>query len=180
VVGIDQGRFDEEYFRHIWQWYENGGVRHVAAYLAELDISDFDAKAPPPQTEAFWAIVDANRAPEDAELADVLDRLDNPDAVTLSRIESEARLDFGVWLSDRRNRRLIPHRFESCGYVPVRNGAAKDGQFVVQGRRQRIYAKATMSAAERLRAARKLERRSAGSTSNKSANVIRIPRVREP
>src|SRR6516162_10953850 len=58
-------------------WYDNGGDRHVAAYLSERDISRFDPKAPPPKTPGFWAIVDANRAPEDAELADVLDRLGN-------------------------------------------------------------------------------------------------------
>ena len=51
---------------------------HVAAYLASLDISGFDPKAPSPKTPAFWDIVDANRAPEDAELADVLDRMGNP------------------------------------------------------------------------------------------------------
>ena len=46
----------------------------------------FDPKAPPPKTPAFWDIVDANRAPEDAELADVLDKLGNPDATTLIQI----------------------------------------------------------------------------------------------
>ena len=45
---------------------------------SNLDISSFDPKAPPPKTPAFWAIVDASRVPEDAELADVLDRLGNP------------------------------------------------------------------------------------------------------
>jgi hypothetical protein len=52
-----------------------GGIGHVAAYLAALDLAPFDAKAPPPKTAAFWAIVDAHRAPEDAELADVLDSI---------------------------------------------------------------------------------------------------------
>jgi hypothetical protein len=28
----------------------------VTAYLLQCDISKFDAKAPPPKTEAFWAI----------------------------------------------------------------------------------------------------------------------------
>ena len=64
----------------------DGGFGHVAAYLAELDLSDFDAKAPPPKTPAFWDIVGANTAPEDAELADVLDALGNPDAVTLAQL----------------------------------------------------------------------------------------------
>ena len=70
--------FTKDYWNSLWGWYANGGACHVAAYLAELDLSGFDPKAPPPKTAAFWAIVDASRAPEDAELADVLDRLGNP------------------------------------------------------------------------------------------------------
>jgi hypothetical protein len=90
--------FAEGYWNRLWRWYDDGGDRHVAAYLAELDISTFDLKAPPPKTEAFWAIVDANRAPEDAELADVLDRINNPDAVFLSQIIGNAGEDFpGGW-----------------------------------------------------------------------------------
>ena len=60
--------FGENYWNRLWQWYEaGGGFGHVTAYLAQLDISEFDPKAPPPKTPAFWAIVDASRAPEDAE-----------------------------------------------------------------------------------------------------------------
>ena len=56
-----------------------------------FDLSGFDAKAPPPKTPAFWAIVDANRAPEDAELADVLDQIGKPDAVTLTQLVEARR-----------------------------------------------------------------------------------------
>ena len=62
--------------RPLRRWYESGGFGHVATYLAESDLSGFNPKAPPPKTPAFWAIVDANRATEDAELADVLDKLE--------------------------------------------------------------------------------------------------------
>jgi hypothetical protein len=115
------------------RWYERGGVGHVAAYLAALDLSNFNPKARPEKTPAFWAIVDANRAPEDAELADVLDKLERPDAVTLDMLVKEAigvDLHFYEWLHDRKNRRIIPHRLEQCGYVPVRNDAAVDGLFM--------------------------------------------------
>jgi Bifunctional DNA primase/polymerase, N-terminal/Family of unknown function (DUF5906) len=82
--------FAADYWNKLWRFYRDGGSANVAAYLRELDISKFDPKAPPPKTAAFWDIVDANRAPEDAELADVLDRLGNPDAVTIIRIANEA------------------------------------------------------------------------------------------
>ena len=85
-------------------------TRHVAAYLASRDLSDFDPKAPPPKTGAFWEIVNANRAPEDAELADVLDDLGRPDVVTLDQVASRASLlqpAFAEWLRDPRQR--APH-----------------------------------------------------------------------
>jgi hypothetical protein len=137
--------FNPDYWKTLYGWYEEGGHEHVAAYLAQLDISSFDAKAPPPKTPAFWDIVDANRAPEDAELADILDKMGNPDATTLMAIGSQATGDFGMWLRERKSRRAIPHRLETCGYVPVRNGAAKDGLWVVEGSRQAIYAKSDLS-----------------------------------
>ena len=47
-----------------------------------FDLGTLDAKAPPPKTPAFWEIVDASRAPEDAELADAVDALGSPDALS--------------------------------------------------------------------------------------------------
>ena len=61
------------------------------------------------------------------------------------------------WLSDRKNRRGIPHRFERCGYVPVRNGAAKDGLWVIGGKRQAVYGRLDIPLIERIRAAGKLK-----------------------
>jgi hypothetical protein len=149
--------FAEDYWTKLWGWYGRGGYRHAAAYLASLDISDFDVKAPPPKTEAFLSIVDVGRAPENAEMADALDNLGNPDAVTLSEIVNEAGDGFREWLTDRKNRRAIPHRMEACGYVATRNNNdLRDGQFVVDGRRQTIYAKTSLSLAERQRAACRL------------------------
>jgi hypothetical protein len=109
--------FSADYWAAIWNWYEAEGNRHVAAYLAQLDISAFDPKAPPPKTKAFWAIVDANRAPEDAELADVLDRMQRPMAMTLDMVRAHANgiSEFSQWLNDRRYRRMIPHRLENLG-----------------------------------------------------------------
>jgi hypothetical protein len=65
--------FEEKYWSKLWDWLNHGGDTHVAAYLMQLDISAFDIKAPPPKTPTFWEIVSTNLAPEDAELADVLD-----------------------------------------------------------------------------------------------------------
>jgi hypothetical protein len=152
--------FRDGYWAELWSWYENGGYGHVAAYLAALDLSGFDPKAPPPKTPAFWDIADASRAPENAELADVLDKLKNPPALTLAAAQNAAdggEGSLGEWLQDRKNRRQIPHRFEQCGYAPVRNDAAPaDGLWKIKGRRQAIYASTCLSRRDQLAAAGKL------------------------
>jgi Family of unknown function (DUF5906) len=149
--------FPESYWNGLWGWYERGGFASVAAYLAGLDISGFDPKAPPPKTPAFWDIVDASRAPEDAELADVLDDMGNPDATTLIKIGRAAGgKEIEAWLKDRKNRRLIPHRLEKCGYVPVRNDFAKDGFWKIGDARQVIYARNELSITARIAAANEL------------------------
>jgi hypothetical protein len=149
--------FEEGFWIKFWHWYQHeNGFEHVAAWLQMRDISKFDAKAPPIKTAAFWAIVDANQAPEDAELADVLDRMGNPDATTMIRITAAAMGELETWLKDRRNRRAIPHRLEKCGYVPVRNDASSQGLWVINGTRQAIYAKDTLSIRDRFKAASSL------------------------
>lgn len=153
---LNKQDFPSDYWQLLWRWYANGGIGHVVAYLRAFDLSTFDSKAPPPKTPAFWSIVDANRSPEEAEFSDLLDDLDNPPALTLGRIQGRAEGDFGDWIKDRKNRRAIPHRLERCGYVPVRNPDAADGLWKVGGKRQVIYAAASLDWADRLRAARDL------------------------
>jgi hypothetical protein len=157
--------FKPEYWTTLWHWYQDeGGFEHVAAYLSELDISGFDPKAPPPRTPAFWDMVNAGRAPEDAELADVLDKIgeeqnapnERPDAVTLADLIAHATGGTAEWLIDRRNRRALPHRMERCGYVSVQNPDATDGLWKFKAGRRVIYARVELAPPERLTAAKAL------------------------
>ena len=66
------------------------------------------------------------------------------------------REDFKTWLSDRKNRRVIPHRFEACEYLPVRNPDNKTGVWVINGERQVVYAKQVLPLREQIAAARRL------------------------
>lgn len=149
--------FDEQYWRDLYAWYhDEGGLRHVAAYLRGLDISTFNPKAPPPKTEAFWSIVDANRAPENSDMADAIDRLGRPDALTKEDIADQtADPEFREWMRNRRNARALPHRLEECGYVAVRNRDTKDHLWVISGKRVQIYAKHDLSIAQQCEAAQR-------------------------
>jgi hypothetical protein len=153
---LTKEQFAERYWTGLYRWYDDGGIAAVVAYLRRLDLSGFDAKAPPPKTQAFWEIVDASRAPEDAELADAIEALETPDALTLAQIADAADDDFGKFLRARENARRIPHRLEACGYVPVRNEGAKDGLWKVDGRRQVVYANKELALRDRILVAKTL------------------------
>jgi hypothetical protein len=154
--------FSPDYWTSLYRWYEDEGYRNVAAYLTQIDLAGFNAKAAPRTTIAFHAIVDANRAPEDAELADTLDEIEKRGsgqrvtAVTIPMLVSAATGDFLCWLQDRKNRRVIPYRLETAGYVQVRNDAARDGLWKVSGKRQVIYVRNDLPAADRRKAARQI------------------------
>ena len=55
------------------------------------------------------------------------------------------------------NAKIVGYRFEACGYIAVRNDAAKDGLWKIAGARQVVYAKNSLTLAEQMRAARKLQ-----------------------
>jgi hypothetical protein len=149
--------FTADYWTELWRFYDNGGDRHVAAYLAKLDLSRFNPKAPPPQTAAFWEVVSTNRTTEDIELADVFDAMGPPAATTLSSVILKATElglhDLVDWLRERKHRRILPGRFAAHGYVPVRNPDADDGLWKIATRRQVIYAQVALPWADQQRAA---------------------------
>jgi Family of unknown function (DUF5906) len=178
--------FASGYFNEIWKWYDDeGGDRHVAAYLATLDISDFDPKATPPKTSAFWSIVNANRTGEEGELQDVLDKLGNPDAVTLDQIKEATPYNsyggdkdsFGHWLRDRKNRKAINHRLDNCGYCAVNSPDAKDGLWRIDGRRQAVYAKTSLTLSEQQKAAAALQRAATEAKAAKEAKAVKTARA---
>lgn len=150
--------FEPGYWTDLHKWFENGGNEAVAHYLATLDLSDFDAKAPPPKTAAWKRMATMSRAPEDAELADVIEKLGNPDAVTIEQVKSRGDIALLEFFRDKRNSRNIWKRFEDCGYVAVDNPDAKSGLWQIGGTRQVVYANQTLTDHERLAAARHLMR----------------------
>jgi hypothetical protein len=164
------------YFNNLWDWYAEGGLDHVAAFLRGYDLAAFDPKATPPKTSAFWEIVGANRAPEESELAALLaemgdplglndkDTVTLPEAITVAQVIAAAgqRLDefndVYEWLTERRNRRQVPGRFEKAGYAMTRNPADQhDGQWVVAGKRQVVYTLKNLSGRDQFKAVAALQ-----------------------
>jgi hypothetical protein len=181
------GEFDPDYFTRLFRWYEAEGYGHVEAYLRRMDLRDFDPKAQPPKTAAFWEMATASASPEYMEIASALDEIANtkmmhdqvasrqliepnldlreywPKALTIQQIMDLAAIDtakhIGIykWLEDRRNRRAIPNRLEQVGYTPVKNGESTVWSVRNKGRMV-VYGKVGLSAEERYRSVAQLVR----------------------
>jgi hypothetical protein len=161
VAWSDSPKKDKAYFDALYAYfYKEGGNDAVAVYLRQRDITNFNPYASPPQTAAFWAMVEAGADPEQGDLADLLNKHGRPPAVTLAALQQVGRdgVDgaFADWLADRKNRRVIPHRMEACGYTPIKNGDQQDGRWKIAGKNVIVYALRSLSYHEKLAAARAL------------------------
>jgi hypothetical protein len=154
---VTQPDIPDDYFPELYRWFAAGGDQHVAAWLHARSLARFHPKSPPRKTAAFWAIVDANRTPEDAEMANAISGLGDPEALTVEMLaDPPTPEDFRAWLKDRRVRPRIPHRLEACGYVTLRNPEPKDGLWIVNRRRCVIYVQTQLTPTQQLTAARAL------------------------
>ncbi len=90
VVRTDQGRFHREYWNAFGDWYGDRARRTLPPISPSSTSRRSTRRHRRPRRSAFWDIVDASRAPEDAELADVLDKMGNPDVTTFIRLANHA------------------------------------------------------------------------------------------
>jgi hypothetical protein len=140
---VEPTEFDAAYWAKYWGWIDAGGANAVAAHLRGLDLASFNPKAPPPRTQAFWEIVNAMRSEEESEMADIIESLGYPRALTVSdvvgRARSLGRHGFVGFLEDRKNARLVGIRLEQSGYRRFGNPDEKTGRWRVDGQRTGVY-----------------------------------------
>lgn len=163
------GHFAPAYFRGLYGWFDAGGVGHVIAWLMARDLSRFDPKAPPHHGPAFWAIVNANRAPDDSAMEDLVALLldDNggklPEAVTFDSMFALLRKhpdrDLGGEIAGLLRSLVGPRRasatlrMKEIGYEVAFNPSNKEGRWQIGQRKLIIYALKTLSPRDRLAAA---------------------------
>jgi hypothetical protein len=150
--------FAPGYFDSMHAWFNSGGNEAVAHYLANLDLSAFNAMATPPKTEGWHMVVAAGLAPESGDLSDVIEALGKPAALTLPMIKARTPFDSQLRLSfdDAKLRRAIPKRLAEAGYIAVANPDAREsgGRWRTSVGRIAIYARQELSENDRLAAAR--------------------------
>lgn len=146
--------FDEQYWTQLHTWLEAGGAEHAAAWLLAHDAGEFNPKAPPLKTRDFWLIVQANEPPENAEFRDLIEGLEHKGAFTLGDLVAVAHrlhdADAVATLTDKGQRRALGHKLGRVGFGPVRNPDAKDGLWVLDGRRAAVYCDVELSRSEQI------------------------------
>jgi len=125
------------YFNALWQWAENGGKEHVAAFLNERDLSNFSADTGQRITDAHASVVAENLKSDDW-LDDILAELNYPDCVRSDLIVSKAVLLGEKEMSVRRKIMVCMQR---AGYVKVKNPDCKRGRWSILGRKTNVYSK---------------------------------------
>jgi hypothetical protein len=107
-------------------------------------------------------MVNADRGEDHGEINDAIDAagqartppVQRPQALTISELIGVAP---GIaWLADLKMRRRAGKLLNDCGYIAVNNPTAKDGLWVVNGKRQRIYAMVDLSPADRWKTAKEI------------------------
>ena len=87
--------FDADYWTKLWSWYDAAATA-TSPPISPRSISPASTpRRRRRRRQAFWDIVDANRAPEDAELADVIDALGARSKDARRRSDSPRRLHPG-------------------------------------------------------------------------------------
>jgi len=106
------------YFGELFAWFEDGGAAHVAAWLANRDLSGFDPKAQVARTSGWGAVAASWGEPEDA-VAWAIDHLGQPDVLfgqELVNPQFDHHEDVANMLKSPRK---ISHRMNRAGYVQV-------------------------------------------------------------
>lgn len=148
----NKGDFSKDYWKDLFGWFNDGGNEAVAAYLSEFDLSEFDPKAEPNKTEAWWSMVDMGVSPEKEKLVELLDKMGNPDVVTIKGLLATASLYFHDFLWNTKNTRQHKRLLSEVGYMRFLNDGAKDRLWRVEGKRQAVYVKRSLSHEDRIAA----------------------------
>ena len=157
---LDKSDFTAEYWNGSGTGTTTAAAQVVAHYLHNLDLSAFNPKAPPPQTERSSRSStppDRPRMPSSPTPSTLLGQDEHGPRSSRSAkiVDAASQSEFIDYLKDRKNSRKIPHRFEACGYTPVRNPDAEDGLWGINGRRQVVYARSDLSLRDRIAAAQR-------------------------
>jgi hypothetical protein len=137
-MGLNSDDETRAYFEDLWNWFDDGGASHIAAFLNYRDVSKFSAANGQRKTSAHNSVV-AEGFAADHWLLDALAELNDPDVVrsdaimeVLSRNENFNAKDFTLKI----RKTILRH-----GYCVFENDAAPDKRWLIDKKRFSAYYK---------------------------------------
>ena len=126
---LDDDEAKKKYFTELWEWFYEGGLNHIAAYLYERDVSSFNASTGQRKTAAHAAVV-ASGMSGDHWLIDALDSFDGQDYIRADHLIAEVL---------RQNQEMKPEAIRvrvgaavsRQGFSVCRNVNVKDGRWKI-------------------------------------------------
>ena len=151
--------FAGDYWKNLWGWYYGeGGIENVAAFLKARDLSRLRSESSRPSRRppfGRWSITRARRRRPSFRMS-----LRDWAGRTPSRLSKSSTRRPATYrrLAERAQEpaRSIPHKFDRCGYIALRNDGSKDGRWKVGGKNRVIYVRAELSGKEQYEAAARL------------------------
>ncbi len=89
-MGLSNEKVRREYFTDLWDWFLTGGDKHIAAYLHEKDISQFNPNNGQRKTAAHQNVIQAGRE-RHAWMRDIIEQLNHPKFVSFPTIRAIAQ-----------------------------------------------------------------------------------------
>jgi hypothetical protein len=144
-MGLGTSEASREYFGELWDWFVEGGDRHVAAYLFERKLNGFSAANGQRKTDAHRSVVLLNMS-ADSWAVDAIDELQTPVVVRVSSILRIITKNGG---NEREASAKIQNVMTRLGYSFLKNPNRADGRWVFDGKKKSaVYVKRGTSVEE--------------------------------
>jgi len=136
--------FTPAYFEEMWEWYGSGGIDNVVAFLREYDLADFNPKAPPKKTDAFFEMAESHMGGDEGDLSDAIQDLDYPSVLTLDSILAK-NPHLAENLRGPKNAKRVASMMDRVGYAKVANPYANSGKWLIGNAKRVVYGRRELS-----------------------------------
>jgi len=137
-MGLTDDEKVKEYFSTLWDWFNDGGFAHVAAFLHARDLSKFSPNNGQRKTYAHQSVISTSFT-SDHEFIDALHEMGEPDLLRSDAIMA-VLLRNGTGHVKDYGGRLAPALMRQK-YFPHRNPARADGRWKYDGKLAAVYVK---------------------------------------
>lgn len=134
-MGLSDEDTKRKYFEDLWGWFNSQqGAKHIAAYLRELDISEFRASTGQRKTKAHQETIQIGTEP-DEWLRDILEELGNKKLIRLDWV-MDAAVNAGMPLKEVHAR--IRKAMSRTPYVRLAS-QLDDGRWRINGKKRHVW-----------------------------------------